>query len=310
MIRSTGPRARARWHAERFPPGMELALKLTALVLVTTYMLQVGLATPRGALAVATRRKGAIARAVVLMLVVGPLGARALVAALELPPRPAVALVLLALAGVVPLAPRGARSARGDVPYAVVVTFTLGILAAFTAAPSARLLLGYWGPLDVPTLRLLGQIVLVQAVPLGLGLLLRARPHARAIEKVVGAVNVAVSVVIVVAALVLLPRTGAVRSLGLLGALAALLFAGIMAALGYVLGGRDPAARRSLASVANMPNVALALLVVAGAGLDQGFAVAVVGLFVIRLLAALVTQKVLARASRRAPPRAAQPQVA
>ena len=201
---------------------MLLALKLIGLVVVTTYMLQAGLATPKGRFAAGAWRKGELARALVVMLVLGPLVARLLAAAFALEPRPAAALVLLSLVGVVPLASRGARSARGDVPYAVVLTAALGIVTAFTAAPTTRLLLGYHGPLEVRTGALVLQVMLLQGVPLAIGMFIRAKPErTRALERVLGIFNVAAIVVLVVVAVVLLPRYGAVRSLGWNGALAA-----------------------------------------------------------------------------------------
>ncbi len=275
---------------------MALALKLVGVIAVMAYMLQTGLATPRGDLAKCARHRGELARAIVIMLVLGPLLARFLAAAFALPVRPAVALVLLSLVGVVPLASRGARGARADVSFAVILTVVLGSVAAFTAAPTTRLLLGYAGPLEVHVGSLLLQILVLQALPLAVGVLVRARTErARALEKALGVFNTVLLSALFVAALVLLPRYGAVRSLGLRGVLAALVFSALLACSSYLLVGPDAAGRRTLAAVANMPNVVLALLVVGSAGVDTGFAVAVVGVFVVRLFTGIAIQKLLAR---------------
>jgi hypothetical protein len=277
---------------------MPLALELAGVVAVVTYMLKTGLATPRGRLReVARQRAPELARAIVIMLVLGPLLARLLVAVFALPVRPAAAIVLLSLAGVVPLASRGARSARADVSFAVLLTAALGAVAAFTAAPTTRLLLGYRGPLHVRTGALVLQIVLLQAVPLAAGILVRSKTErARTLERALGVLDAIVLVAIFAGALVLVPRTGAVRSLGWNGALAAAVFAVLIAVAGWLLAGPRASERRTLAAVANMPNVVLAVLVVTGAGVDTGFVVAVVGAFLVRVFVGFAIQKVLASA--------------
>jgi BASS family bile acid:Na+ symporter len=283
---------------------MPLVLKLAGVVAVTTYMLQTGLATPREELVACARRKGELARALLVMLVLGPLAARLLAAAFALPARPAAALVLLSLVGVVPLASRGARNARGNVAFGVVLTAALGIVAAFTTAPAVRLLLGYRGPLRVDTAPLLVQVLLLQGVPIAVGMLLRAKlRRAAALEDALGVFNGLVVLFVLGAAVVLLPRYGAVRSLGWNGALAAVVFAVFIASVGYALVGPDRRDRRALAALANKPNVVLAILVVASAGVDAGFVVAIAGVFLVRFFAGVAFQKLLARSASREAPR-------
>ena len=279
---------------------MAIGLKIFALIAVTTYMLQAGLATSSSELATVARRKAELARALVLMLVLGPLAARVLAAVFALSPRPAVALVLLSLVGVVPLASRGARGARGDVTSALVVTVVLGVVAAFTAAPTARLLLSYRGPLEVPTGALLVQVLLLQGVPLAAGILVRSKTkRALGLERVLRVFNVAVLVLLLAGAVVVMPRYGAVRSLGWSGALAACVFAVFIALTGYLLGGSDPAERRTLAGLANMPNIMLAVAIVTSAGVDAGFVIAIVGVFTVRFFTGVAIQRVLARSAQR-----------
>lgn len=286
-----------------------LALKLIGLVVVTTYMLQAGLATPPGRLAAGAWRKGELARALLVMLVLGPLVARLLAAAFALDRRPAAALVLMSLVGVVPLASRGARSARGEVSHAVVLTAVLGIVTAFTAVPTTRLLLGYDGPLEVRTGTLLLQVLLLQGMPIAIGMFIRSKTErVHALERGLGFFNAAAVAVLVVVALVLLPRYGAVRSLGWSGVLAAFVFAVLIASAGYMLSGPERVERRTLAAIANMPNVVLAILIVTSATVDAGFAIAIVGVFVVRFLTGLVIQRLLARSAERQARRPLGPQ--
>jgi hypothetical protein len=46
--------------------------------------------------------------------------------------------------GVVPLAPKAARKAHGNVTLAIVLMLALSLVAAFTASPAASTLLSYW----------------------------------------------------------------------------------------------------------------------------------------------------------------------
>lgn len=281
---------------------MTLALLIVAVILLTTFMFQTGFAMPAGALASDLTKKGDLARAVLLMLVLGPLAARGLAWALQLEPHAEVGLVLLSLVGVVPLAPRGARMAGGDVAFAVLITFVLGALAAVTAAPSARFLLGYDGPLELRTGTLLAEIALLQAGPLALGLFLRTKTKpglAATLEKWVGRVNLGATVVVLGAILLVMLRTHALRAIGWKGALAAVAFSAIFAPLGYLLGGSDPTRRRTLAAIVNLPNVALALAIVTAAKAGTEFAVAVVGMFFVRAVVGVGMQKVVGSASAR-----------
>jgi BASS family bile acid:Na+ symporter len=280
---------------------MPLAMKLLGVIAVTTYMLQTGLAMPPGGLAACAKNKKAeLARSLLVMLVLGPLAARLVVAAFALPPRPALALVLLSFVGVVPLASRGARNARGNVPTAILLTAVLGLVVAFTAAPTTRLVFGYHGQVEVHTMSLLVEILVLQGVPLAVGLMVRSKmaSHARELETALGVFNTFVVIALVILAALIVPRHGAVRSLGWTGALAAIVFSVFIAGAGYLLVGADREARRTLAAIANKPNVILAILIVSSAGLDAGFAVAVVGVFLVRLFTGIVIQRVLARSAK------------
>lgn len=278
---------------------MPLAFQIVFAVAVTTYMLETGLAAPRGGMWEALRtKKGELARGLVVMIVIGPLVATLIARALALPDHTADALVILSAVGVVPMASRGARRRGGDASLAVLLTALLGLAAAFTAAPTARFLLGYERRLDAPVGGLLLQVLALQGLPIALGMLIgRYSRRADAIERFFRTFNKAVIVAVVVAALVILPRYGSVRALGGRGVLAGVAFALLVSAAGYALGGPRLAARRTLAMVANLPNVSLALVLVTSAGATAGFAIAMVGMFLVRIATGLAVAALVARRS-------------
>jgi predicted Na+-dependent transporter len=285
-----------------------LTLKLLAALMISSYMLAVGLTTTTEALSSTLHKKSELARAVVIMLVLGPLTARLITAVFGLDRPAAAAIVLLSLTGVVPLASRGAGRAGGDTCFAVVLTATLGFASAITAVPTTRLLIGYGGPLEVPAARLFGSILLLQVAPLVVGMLLRARSAQRdRLERILTKLNAILYGAIAVAAFLLMLRYGAVRSLGWSGVAAAILFAAFISAAGYFLLGGGMAERRSLAGIANMPNFGLALVMVFSAHVGPPFAVAIVGVFVVRLFVGLAIQSVLTRSARGEPAPAGGP---
>jgi predicted Na+-dependent transporter len=287
---------------------MSPAVKLVFLVLVTTFMLQSGLAAPRASLAGAARRAREIASGLILMLVLGPLIAVLVGRVFGLEGPASAALLVLAVVGVVPLAPKGARKARGDVPLSIVLMLALSLVTAFSAAPSARLALSYWSwseLVGIEPASFLLKLLLLQTVPLAIGLFLRNRSHrAASLEKVVGAINMGVFAI--VALFIILPRLGSLKELGLRGAAAGMTFAVILAALGWALGGPAAGGRRTLAAVVNMPNIGLALPLVANAYAPPAYTIALLAMFVVRLVTGLAVQTVLARRTS-APPAAGEP---
>lgn len=282
---------------------MSPGLKVVFLVFLLSFMLQSGLAAPKGSLANASRRARELVLAVVLMLVLGPILAVGVGRVFGLAGPAAAALLVLSVVGVVPLAPRAAKNARGDVPLAIVVMLVLSLVAAFAATPATRLLLSYWGfdaLVGVQPGSFVLALLLLQVVPLATGLALRARAARSAwLEKAVGVVNTAAFVAIVL--FVVAPRLGDMKALGIRGAAAGLVFAVVLAALGWTLGGPTPTGRRTLAAMANMPNFALALALASSAYAPPVYAVTLIEMFLLRIAVGIVIQLVLARSARGAP---------
>jgi BASS family bile acid:Na+ symporter len=287
---------------------MSTPLKLVFLLFVTSFMLQCGLQAPRQSLACAVKSVREIVSALLVMLVFGPVVAVVIGRIFGLEGPSAGALLALSVVGIVPLAPKAAKKAHGDVTLAIVLLIALSVIAAFTATPSIHLLLSFWGFhafIGVAPASLLLQLVVLQLLPLAAGVWLRERSARMAwLEKAVAVVNGAAFILI--AALVVGPRVEDIRAIGLRGVAAGVSFAAILAVVGWAMGGPTPTGRRTLAAVANMPNVALALALAASAQAAPAYSVAVIAMFLVRVVAGFLFGAVLARSARPAGPEAGQ----
>jgi predicted Na+-dependent transporter len=278
---------------------MHTLSKLLVAILIASMTFEIGLSVPLREMREQLRDVRKLLRGLLLFLVVAPLTA-ALVAWAFRVDRPAeVALVLLACAGVVPLAPRFARSARGDVVLALELSFVLGLVTIVTCVPTARWLLGYSGEVQFGVGRLIAQLVFLQGAPLALGLLIRrASTRADSVVKVVGWVNTLAFVA--VALLIVAPHLDVLMATGWRGAAATVTLGVVLAVAGYVIGGPGESGARTLAGIANGPNVSLALVIISSVGAPPAFGVSVVGVFLLRTLVGTLVTKFLARRAEHA----------
>lgn len=275
-----------------------LVQALLVSLLIATYMFEVGLAAPPGSL----RRvePTAVVRGVILMLAISPLAALGLTKLFHSPPAVTVALILLAAVGVAPLAPRGARMVQGNAATGVVLTIVLALLAIFTAEPITRLLLSVSGKTLLRPGPVLLRVLLLQGAPLVLGILVRRTSrYAGALLSVLSKVTPVLFLVVVL--IVLAPRLDALLAIGWSGAAVTFVFAFVLTGLGYLIGGPTIEDRRTITALTSMPNVGLALAIATSARLRQSMVVAIVGVFLLRILAGTLVRTAWApRAARTA----------
>jgi predicted Na+-dependent transporter len=272
---------------------MTLTLRLLVLLVVSTFMLEAGLTVPAGAMR--SVRAGALLRGIFVMLILGPLAAVGMAELFSTTPRVTVALVLLSVAGVVPVAARRGRSSGGDMAYGLVLTIVLGVLAPLTAVQSAAGLLRYTGEIAFDPRVTFVQLVVVQVAPLALGVLIR-RSNLR-VENVIRVVHVINLLAMLGVLAVLVPRFGAMLEVGWRGLGASVALSVALAALAYVFGGSRAGERNALVGIANAPNVALALAIATSAGAKPSMSVLLLGNFLIRFLAGGPLGRVIARRS-------------
>jgi predicted Na+-dependent transporter len=278
---------------------MHLLSKVLVAVLIATTMFEIGLSLPHGALRRKLYEVGQLIRGLVLFLVIAPLTAALVAWVFRVDITTEVALVLLSSAGVVPLAPKFARAARGDVALALVLNFALGLVTIVTCVPTAKWLVGYSGEVRFEPGKLIAQLVLLQGVALALGVLVhrvlvhRVSGRVDSLAKVVRFINTGVFVVIAV--LIVAPHLHAIAAPGWRGVVAAVTLAVVLAIAGYLVGGPRERGARTLAAIANGPNIALALVIVARVGAAPAFSVTIVGVFLLRMLVGILVQRMLAR---------------
>lgn len=258
---------------------------------IVTMMFQTGLQTTRGDLDAMTHRGHDIWRGALLMLVVSPLVAFVLVRACGLKGPMATALLVLSVVGVMPIFPRAACKVNGDLALAIVLMFILGGVTVVTAPPTAEWLISYTGPhASLPVMKIVAQLVLLQAVPLILGRVVRARtswgPKA---HKIVHVLNVIALVFLVV--VLLRPNLKTITEVTGLVVVLAIIHSLILAAAGWLMGGRSASARRTLAIMVNPPNVGLATIMVSSVpDVPALLPVAVMGLFLVRAVVSMAVQ--------------------
>ena len=228
------------------------------------------------------RRPRPVAIGLAAQLVGLPLVAVAVATAVGLPPVAAVGLVLLAAC------PGGASSnaftmlARGDVALTVTLTAVTSVATVGTIPVVVNLAMVHWLGAD-PTLRLalgpvLGQNAVTILLPIGLGMLLRARRPGLAHRLAAGLRRAALPLLLLmIAVFVLRQRAVLLASVGSLSLATLLLILATMG-LGALLGrlGRlGPLAGRAILIEVGMQNAAQAIAIAASPLLLADFAFAV-----------------------------------
>lgn len=242
------------------PLATLLPLVLQASIAGT--VLALGLRTRRHDVLSLFREPGKLARSLLAMLVVMPLLALAMAAALPLHPAVEVALVGLAVSPVPPLLPGKALKAGGRTSYVVGLLFATALVSIATvplAVHTAGAITG--APRSLAAGRIAGVVLASVLVPLLLGVVIHALAPALA-ARAVRPVALASTLLLVVGLQPLFPALWqpmlALVGNGTLLAIAA--FAGAGLAVGHLLGGRDREDRvvLALSTAARHPMVAIA----------------------------------------------------
>jgi len=210
---------------------------------------------------------------------------------LELPASVGIAMTLLAAAPFAPMVPIFAQLARADLALAAGLTalipFLSAVLTPFIVALGLNTFQNSNG-LHFDFVVMLGILLGTVTVPLGLGLVLRARNQTLA-DKILRPVEI-VSKIIGALALgfVVVSQFKTVIELGWKSTLTMLALSELSLLLGYAVGGNTKETRRSLALGASCRNLALAVFLAASSFADSPVAGAVVAnglLFIVLSLA-------------------------
>jgi BASS family bile acid:Na+ symporter len=210
---------------------------------------------------------------------------------LKLPVPTAIAMTLLAAAPFAPMVPTLAHLARADLALAAGLTALFPVLSAlltpFIVAVSLNAFdnsLGLRFDFTVMLGILLGTVI----VPLGLGLVTRARSQSLA-DKILRPTEIGSQIIGVLAlGLVVVSQFKTVIGLGWKAALTMLALTELSLQLGYTFGGNTRESRRSLALGASCRNLALAVFLAASSFADSPVAGAVMANGLLFIVLALV----------------------
>jgi predicted Na+-dependent transporter len=205
-------------------------------------------------------RRGLMLRSVLVVTVLVPLATLAILLALRPDLPTAVALAILAACPAAPMALGRVTKAHGTIGYAASLQFAVATLAVVTT-PLVLVVLGraLGFEAQVRPLAVAREVAIAQLIPIGLGVLVRAK-----LPRVAGAgrkiADVAgVALLVLVAAVVVVLHGGFALGAREYAAIALTALAAL--ALGHFLAPRDVGMQHALAVEAAMRNPGLALLV-------------------------------------------------
>jgi len=235
------------------------AVPIAMLCFVVSSMLAMGLNLTVQQIVAPLRNVRLVSLALVANFVLMPLGAIGLARLLHLDQGHAVGLLVLGAAAGAPFLPKLAAVARGNQAVAVGVMVLLMVLTVgYMPVVLPMLLEG----VSVDVTKIARSLVLLMLLPLGVGLVVKARYAGVAATMKPGLDRVSnVSLILVITLITVTNLENVMAVFGTGGILAGLLFLAWGLAVGYFLGGPDLDTRRVLGLGTAQRNIAAALVV-------------------------------------------------
>ena len=270
---------------------MELLSKvvpLAMLAFVVSSMLAVGVSLTVRQIIAPLRNGKLVSLALLANFVLMPLGALLIARLLRLDEPLGIALLLLGTAAGAPFLPKLAGLAKSDLAFAVGLMVLLMVLTVGYMPLVLPLLLE---GVSVDPTKIALSLVLLMLLPLGAGLLVKAR-FGHVADRIRTPLNriSSLSLVLLIVLLLVTNIRNVISLLGTRGILASILFILVGVAIGWLLGGPAFGTKGVLALGTAQRNIAAAL-VVAGKNFDDPYVlvmvvvVAVVGLLILMPLA-------------------------
>jgi bile acid:Na+ symporter, BASS family len=263
-------------------------IPVVMLVFVVSSMLAVGVSLTVGQIIAPLRNGRLVGLALLANFVLMPLGAVAIARVLRLDEPLGIALLLLGAAAGAPFLPKLATLAKSSLPFAVGLMVLLMVLTvAYMPLVLPLLLEG----VSVDAMKIARSLVLLMLLPLGSGLLLKARLGAVA-DRIRIPLNKtsSLSLMVLIVLLLITNIRNVIDLFGTRGILASILFLISGALIGWLLGGPAFETKGVLSLGTAQRNIAAAL-VVGGQNFDDPnvlvmvVVVAVVGLLILMPLA-------------------------
>jgi BASS family bile acid:Na+ symporter len=267
--------------------ALAMLVLITSALYLVSMMFSIGLRVgemPKESKEEKRRKRRLLIAGLVLNLLVIPGLAFGLTRAVHASSDVTTGLLLLVAAPGGRYTPHLALLARGDVALAAELTIYLAKITGFTAAPVAKFMLDLKA-FELRELPLVAQLLLLQLVPFygGKWLGRKRLPFADGLR--IGAHRFAVAMALLAFAAVLLEDRGIARLLHYRGWLAVLGVSLVAPMVGWLLGGRQDDARRTLAIGANASELGLALMMANLVFPGRGVHVALFGIWTLRSLA-------------------------
>ncbi len=232
---------------------------LAIIVFVVTSMLDMGLSLTVGQIVDPLRNRRLVALALAANFVLVPLAALLIRALIPLREGHAIGLLLLATAAGAPFLPKLTQIAKGNIALSVGL---MGLLMVVTVIFVPLVLPLLLPGVSVNPVDIARSLVVLMLIPLGIGLLVRARnpgPAGR-LRPVFTKLSSAALLVLFVAMLFVHWRK-ILSAFGSSAIVAALLFVAASLAVGYLLAGRAAGARTVMTLGTTQRNISAALLV-------------------------------------------------
>lgn len=276
---------------------------VVVIILLVSLMLQTGMNLNWENFRSAFGNYGLLSRALLANIVLVPLFALLVVRAFGLDEYIAIGIMLMAIAPGVPVVVRsGGRAAAGSLGFALALGFLMPTIAVVTAPLTARLLFPAAAAAEVPIVRTILSLVLLQVAPLALGMLTAARAPALAAK--LGKPLLLLFALSIAALFVLLGPALAksiVTVYGSYGIITAVVVVAFSLAIGWLLGGPDVRYRHTLAIGTALRNVGLASLIATVSFPGTAAVAMVLAYFIVQIVASAIAGKYFAHSAKSQP---------
>lgn len=271
------------------------AVPIAMIVFVVSSMLAVGVSLTVAQIVAPLRNGKLVSLALLANFILMPLGALAIARLLKLDEPLGIALLLLGAAAGAPFLPKLAGIAKGNLAFAVGLMVLLMVLTvAYMPLVLPLLLEG----VSVNPMKIARSLVLLMLIPLGAGLLVKARfnPIAERIRAPLNRTS-SLSLAVLVVLLLISNIRNVIALFGTRGILASILFLIAGAAIGWLLGGSNSEMKGVLSLGTAQRNIAAALVVGGQNFEDPNVLVMVVVVAVVGLLTLMPLARVMGRRS-------------
>lgn len=241
---------------------IQILANLSTLVFVVSSMLSLGLSLTVQQILAPLKDGGLVLRMLLANFVLVPLVAYLLKTVIPLDDSLAIGLILLATAAGAPFLPKLAQASKGNVPLSVGMMVLLMVVTVIYVPVVLPLLLPgvQVNPADIAR-----SLVILMLIPLGLGLVVKARYDAIAHSLQPQMAQASSTSLLAVFVLMLVLNVDSV--LGAIGSgaiLAAVLLITTSLAIGYVLGGKSSQSKSVVGLGTAQRNIAAAMVVASG----------------------------------------------